>query len=67
MVEENKRLIYGAFAGSSDPVVFWYTQEGSKRGKRNLMWDICLELKDEYEALHEQRLKLREQIKSIVQ
>lgn len=66
MVESSERLIYGGFARSSDPVVFWYTQEGSKRGKRNLMWDICLELKDEYEALHAQRLKLREQIQSVV-
>ena len=65
MSEDAEEYVYGGFATSSDPVVFWYTEEGSKRGKRNLMWDICMDLREEYEAIRAQRIKLRSQLTSM--
>lgn len=55
-------LVYGGFAGdTSDPIIAWFTQEGCKRGRRNLMWGICLELKDEFLEIREKRIKLRDE------
>ena len=61
--DEGMDLYYGGFAtSSSDPVIAWFTQEGCKRGRRNLMWDICLELREEFETIHEERKKLRDDV-----
>ena len=55
-------LAYGGIVTPTDPIVFWYTEEGSKRGKRNLMWDICRDLYQEFEEIRKERIQLREKI-----
>lgn len=57
-------MTYGGIVTSTDPILYWYTEEGSKRGKRNLMWDICKELYQEYEDIRAERVKLRNLINS---